>query len=173
MRVLGELMDRLVSSVTLYLNAQIAAGAQAVQLFDSWVGTLGPPDYRRYVLPYVSQIIAGLTPGVPVIHFAAGNPALLPLVAEAGSRVIGVDWRIDLEVAWQQLGYDRAVQGNLDPAVLLAEPAEIRRRAEADFGERGGPPRAHLQPRPRHPAEHAGRKRAGSDRRGPLLARAG
>ena len=75
------------------------------------------------------EIIAGITPGVPVIHFAAGNPALLPLVTSAGSRVVGIDWRIELAAAWQQVGYDRAVQGNLDPAVLLAEPAEVRRQA--------------------------------------------
>ncbi len=123
------LMSKLSAAVTRYLNAQIAAGAQAVQLFDSWVGTLGPADYRRYVLPFTSQIIAGVTPGVPLIHFAAGNPALLPLVAEAGSSVIGIDWRVDLDVAWQQVGHDKAVQGNLDPAVLLGDRGEIRRRA--------------------------------------------
>ena len=113
------LMGRLAQRSRSISNAQIAAGAQAVQLFDSWVGTLGPEDYRRYVLPFTRQIIAGVTPGVPVIHFAAGNPALLPLVAEAGSEVIGIDWRIDLAAAWQTVGHDRAVQGNLDPAVLL------------------------------------------------------
>jgi uroporphyrinogen decarboxylase len=123
------LMGKLSGSVTRYLNAQIAAGAQAVQLFDSWVGTLGPADYRRYVLPFTSQIIAGITPGVPVIHFAAGNPALLPLAAEAGSSVVGIDWRVDLDVAWEQVGHDKAVQGNLDPAVLLGQRGEIRRRA--------------------------------------------
>ncbi len=123
------LMGKLSAAVTRYLNAQIAAGAQAVQLFDSWVGTLSPADYRRYVLPFTREIIASITPGVPLIHFAAGNPALLPLVAEAGSSVIGIDWRIDLDVAWQQVGHDRAVQGNLDPAVLLGERSEIRRRA--------------------------------------------
>ncbi len=124
------LLGKLAQSVTLYLNAQIAAGAQAVQLFDSWVGTLGPEDYRRYVLPFTREIIAGVTPGVPVIHFAAGNPALLPLVAEAGSEVIGIDWRIDLAAAWQTVGHDRAVQGNLDPALLLGPPERIRRRAQ-------------------------------------------
>ena len=116
-----ELMERLSRSITRYLNAQIAAGAQAVQLFDSWVGCLAPADYRQYVLPYVRSIADGLTPGAPVIHFGTGNPALLPLMAEAGGDVIGVDWRIDLDDAWQTVGHDRAVQGNLDPTVLLAD----------------------------------------------------
>ncbi len=124
-----SLMGKLSGAVIRYLNAQIAAGAQAVQLFDSWVGTLGPADYRRYVLPFMQEIIASLAPGVPVIHFAAGNPALLPLAAEAGSSVMGIDWRVDLDQAWQQVGHDKAVQGNLDPAVLLADRGEIRRRA--------------------------------------------
>jgi uroporphyrinogen decarboxylase len=124
-----ELMSRLARAVTLYLNAQIAAGAEAVQLFDSWVGTLGPDDYRRSVLPYTRAVIDGLTPGVPVIHFAAGNPALLPLVAEAGGDVIGIDWRIGLDAAWDLVGSDRAVQGNLDPAVLMAGRDEILHRA--------------------------------------------
>ena len=83
---------------------------------------LGPDDYRRYVLPLQrGRLIAGLTPGVPVIHFATGNPALLPLLAEAGGEVIGIDWRIDLDEAWQHVGHDKAVQGNLDPTVLLAD----------------------------------------------------
>lgn len=135
-----ELMQRLARAITRYLNAQIAAGAQCVQLFDSWVGCLGPDDYRRYVLPYVQQIIAGLTPGVPAINFATGNPALIPLLAEGGSSVVGVDWRVRLDEAWQTIGYDRAVQGNLDPAVLLAGRAEIRRRVQDILDQAGGRP---------------------------------
>jgi len=123
------LLQRLSRSVARYLNAQIAAGAQVVQLFDSWVGCLGPADYRRYVLPHTQSIFAALPQDVPAIHFAAGNPALLSPVAEAGGEVIGIDWRIDLDVAWQSVGYDRAVQGNLDPLVLLADAKEIRHRA--------------------------------------------
>jgi uroporphyrinogen decarboxylase len=125
-----SLMERFVRAITKYLNAQIAAGAQCVQLFDSWVGCLGPDDYRRYVLPYVQQIIDGITPSVPVINFATGNPSLLPLLSEAGGAVIGVDWRVRLDDAWKTIGYDKAVQGNLDPTVLLADRAEIRRRAK-------------------------------------------
>lgn len=122
------LLEKLARAITRYLNDQIAAGAQAVQLFDSWVGCLGPDDYKRYVLPVMQQIFAGLKPGVPVINFGTGNPALLPLYAQGGGSVIGVDWRVRLDDAWRTIGYDRAVQGNLDPTVLLAPPDEIRRR---------------------------------------------
>jgi uroporphyrinogen decarboxylase len=123
------LLGRLVRAVTHYLNGQLAAGAQTVQLFDSWVGCLSPADYRRYVLPFNQAVLAGLPAGVPAIHFATGNPALLPLMAEAGGAVVGVDWRVELDVAWQQVGTTRSVQGNLDPAVLLADRVEIRRQA--------------------------------------------
>jgi uroporphyrinogen decarboxylase len=134
------LMERLARSITRYLNGQIAAGAQCVQLFDSWVGCLGPDDYRRYVLPYLQQIIAGVTPGVPVINFATGNPALLPLLKEAGGQVIGIDWRVRLDEAWQTVGHDRSVQGNLDPLVLLAGRDEIRRRAKEVLDQAAGRP---------------------------------
>jgi len=136
----NELIGRLTRSVVRYLNAQIAAGAQAVQLFDSWVGCLSPADYREYVLPHVQQIAAGLTPGVPLIHFATGNPALLPLLAEAGGDVVGVDWRIDIADAWQAIGEDRAIQGNLDPLVLLADRNTINRRAIEILDAIGGRP---------------------------------
>jgi len=134
------LMERFVRAVTSYLNAQIAAGAQCVQLFDSWAGCLGPADYRRYVLPYVRQIVSSIVPGVPVINFATGNPALLPLLAAAGSAVVGVDWRIGLKEAWEIVGHDRAVQGNLDPTALLADEEEIVRRAESILDEAAGRP---------------------------------
>ncbi len=134
------LMELFVRAITRYLNAQIAAGAQCVQLFDSWVGCLGPDDYRRYVLPYVKQIIAGLTPGIPVINFATGNPALLPQLAEAGSAVVGVDWRVRLDDAWQTIGHHKAIQGNLDPTVLLADPAMIRTRAREVLQQAAGRP---------------------------------
>ncbi len=134
------LMERLARAITRYLNGQIDAGAQCVQLFDSWVGCLGPDDYRRGVLPYMRQIIAGLTPGVPVINFGTGNPALLPLLAEAGGAVIGIDWRVRLDDAWRTVGHDRAVQGNLDPCVLLAGRDEIRRRAQEVLDQAGGRP---------------------------------
>ena len=125
-----SLMDRFVRAITIYLNAQIAAGAQCVQIFDSWAGCLGVEDYRTYVLPYIQRIIAGISPGVPVINFATGNPALLPLLAEGGSAVVGIDWRARLDEAWQTVGHNKAVQGNLDPGVLLADRDQIRARAK-------------------------------------------
>ncbi len=135
-----ELMERLARSIARYLNAQIAAGAQAVQLFDSWVGCLSPADYRQYVLPYVRMIAADLTPGAPLIHFGTGNPSLLPLMAEAGGDVIGVDWRVDLADAWRTVGYDRAVQGNLDPVVLLGDRETIFTQAGAVLDAAAGRP---------------------------------
>jgi uroporphyrinogen decarboxylase len=134
------LMERLARSIGRYLNGQIAAGAQCVQLFDSWVGCLGVDDYRQYVLPYVKQIIDSIVPGVPMINFATGNPALLPLLSEAGGQVIGIDWRVRLDEAWTMVGHDRAVQGNLDPLVLLANKAEIRRRAKQVLDQAAGRP---------------------------------
>lgn len=134
------LMGRLARSVTRYLNAQLAAGAQAVQLFDSWAGCLGTDDYREFVLPHTRAIAEGITPGAPLINFATGNPALLPLLAEAGGAVIGVDWRVRLDDAWSTIGYDKGVQGNLDPLVLLATPDVIRRRAADVLRQAGGRP---------------------------------
>jgi uroporphyrinogen decarboxylase len=134
------LLGRLARSVIVYVNAQIAAGAQAVQLFDSWVGTLGPNDYRTYVLPFVKQVVAGILPGVPVISFSTGNPQLIPLMAESGAAVIGVDWRVRLDDAWRMIGFDRAIQGNLDPMSLLADKTELRRRATDILEQAGGRP---------------------------------
>jgi len=124
------LMERFQRAVTNYLNAQIDAGAQCVQLFDSWAGSLSPQDYRQYVLPYVQRIIKDLPPTVPVINFATGNPALLPLLAETDCAVVGVDWRIGLADAWREIGHQKAVQGNLDPTILLSDPEEIRRHVQ-------------------------------------------
>ena len=135
-----SLMERLARAITIYLNGQIANGAQAVQIFDSWAGCLGPEDYRKYVLPYVQQVISGLKPGVPVINFATGNPALLPLLADTEAAVIGVDWRSQLDHAWQTTGFNRAVQGNLEPAVLLTDIDTIRERAQRVLNQAGGRP---------------------------------
>ncbi|MCG8648721.1 MAG: uroporphyrinogen decarboxylase [Pirellulales bacterium] len=126
----SALMDKLSAAIIVYLNQQIAAGAQCVQLFDSWAGCLSPEDYTQHVLPWMKQIIAGILPGVPVINFATGNPELLPLLRGDRRTVVGVDWRIPLDVAWQRIGHDCSVQGNLDPSVLLAEPDVIRQRAD-------------------------------------------
>lgn len=136
----SELMGRLSRAIILYLNAQIEAGAQVVQLFDSWVGCLGVDDYRRYVLPHSRAVIEGVKSGVPLIHFGTGNPALLPLQSQAGGDVIGADWRVRLDDAWEAIGPDRAIQGNLDPVVLLSNPAEIRRRAGEILDQAAGRP---------------------------------
>lgn len=126
-----RLMDKLARVVTGYLRRQIRAGAQAIQLFDSWVGCLSPSDYAEYVLPHVQLIFEGLKQEqVPLIHFGTGTATLLKLMRDAGGDVIGVDWRVNLDDAWARLGHDVAIQGNLDPVVLFAPLHEIERRAE-------------------------------------------
>ena len=119
-----RLMEKLAEVLIRYLNAQVKAGAQALQLFDSWVGCLSPTDYERYVLPYSKKVIEGVDKRVPVIHFATTSSTLLERMKQAGGDVIGVDWRVDLGEAWSRIGYDVAVQGNLDPVVLLG-PADL------------------------------------------------
>ena len=121
------LMERLSALTARYLRGQIAAGADAVQLFDSWVGCLAPDAYRRYVLPYSHRVFEALPADVPAIHFGTGTAGLLEAMRDAGGQVIGLDWRVDLAAAWARLGAGVGVQGNLDPAVLLTTPAEIRR----------------------------------------------
>ena len=123
------LMELLVTSVAGYLRAQIDAGCQAVQIFDSWAGALSPADYRKYVLPYLSALIAALPAETPVISFLTGNPALIPVQAEAGGSVIGLDWRCDLVKTWDAIGSDFAVQGNLDPILLFADQSVLLERA--------------------------------------------
>ncbi len=133
------LLDKIARVTVAYLNGQIAAGVQAVQLFDSWVGCLTPDDYRRFVLPHTRAVIAGLTPGVPVIHFGTQTSGFLASMKEAGGGVIGLDWRVDLMDAWDSLG-EVAVMGNLDPAVLFAPRAEIRQRVRELLARVGGRP---------------------------------
>jgi len=123
-----------------YLNAQVEAGAQAVQLFDSWVGALGPDDYREYVLPHTRNVIAGVTTGVPVIHFGTGTAALLELMREAGGDVIGLDWRVRLDEAWTRIGHDRGVMGNLDPVALFANRDQLLAQAKSILEQAGGRP---------------------------------
>jgi uroporphyrinogen decarboxylase len=134
----NALMSKLAEVVRLYLRAQIEAGAQCVQLFDSWVGQLGPDDYREYVMPHVSHILKDVQKaGVPVIHFGTGTSTLLALQKEAGGTVIGVDWRLPMDDARKLLGHDVALQGNLDPTTLFAPPAVFEARA-ADVLRRSG-----------------------------------
>lgn len=121
----GLLMEKIAEVILLFLRAQAEAGCQVLQLFDSWAGVLSPMDYRRYVLPYTKRVIDGLQGKAPLIHFATSTAGVLELMASAGGDVIGVDWRIDLGEAWKRVGYDRGIQGNLDPALLLAPRALI------------------------------------------------
>jgi uroporphyrinogen decarboxylase len=134
------LLERLVSSTALYLNAQVAAGAQALQIFDSWVGTLGPHDYARFVQPHMTSLFALLDPSIPVIHFGTGTATLLELERDAGGSVIGLDWRVELDQAWRRLGENVAVQGNLDPVVLLGPREEIAYQTRRILAQAGGRP---------------------------------
>jgi len=136
-----ELLRRLAELVGAYLAAQAGAGARALQLFDSWVGCLSPADYTSYVLPHSQRALAlAAAAGVPVIHFGTDTATLLAEFARAGGDVIGVDWRIPLDVAWERIGADRAIQGNLDPAALLAPTAELERRVRDVLARAAGRP---------------------------------
>lgn len=123
-----NLMGRLAQAVAEYLNGQIAAGAEAVQLFDSWAGCLSPMDYETFVLPYTRAAIQAITPGVPIINFSTGTSGALKHIRAAGGDVIGLDWRVNLDEGWAAVGHDVAVQGNLDPVALFASPKEIKNR---------------------------------------------
>ena len=151
----NALMERIVRASGDYLNGQIEAGAQAVQVFDSWVGCVDEQEYRRFVLPHTQSLIRAVSSGTPVIHFAPKNvqtkrghsafsekesPLFLKAVREAGGDVIGLDWRVNLAEAWASIGYDAGVQGNLDPNVLLASPDEIRHQAKAILDQAAGRP---------------------------------
>jgi len=136
-----QLMDKFARVITGYLRRQIKAGAQAIQLFDSWVGCLSVGDYVEYVMPHVQLIFEGLKrEGVPMIHFGTGTSAMLRQMRAAGGDVIGVDWRIHLDEAWATVGHDVAVQGNLDPLTLFAPLHEIERRVEDILRRAGGRP---------------------------------
>ena len=132
------LMEHLARNLAKYINGQIAAGVQAVQVFDTWVGCLGPADYREYVLPYTSLMMQEITPGVPIIHFGTGTAMLLEAMRDAGGDIIGLDWRVELDEAWARLGDTVGVQGNLDPIVLYAHPDYIRGRVERILDQAAG-----------------------------------
>lgn len=135
-----RLMERLAKVIAEYLNCQIAAGAQAVQIFDSWAGCLTPADYEHYVQPYTKAVIDAVTPGVPVINFSTGTTGLLKNIRAAGGDVIGLDWRVHLDEGWAAVGHDVAVQGNLDPVALFASPKEIRARVAEILRRAAGRP---------------------------------
>jgi uroporphyrinogen decarboxylase len=138
------LLDRLVDLAVASLRSQVTAGARALQLFDSWAGALAPPVYEKYVLPASRRVfdeVADL--GVPRIHFGVGTGEILPLMASAGADVVGVDWRVPLDVARQRLGPDTVLQGNLDPAVCLA-PIGVVDTAVADILRRNADHPGHV-----------------------------
>jgi len=138
------LMERLSEIALAFLRVQVEAGASAVQLFDSWVGAVGPADYREFVLPHTSRIFAGLADlDVPRIHFGVGTGELLGLLGEAGADVVGVDWRVPLDEAALRVGVGKALQGNLDPAVLLA-PWEVVARRARDVLDKGRVAEGHV-----------------------------
>jgi len=139
--VWDELMAKLVDVLAEYSIEQVRAGADVIQVFDSWVGCLGVEDYRSYVLPHVTKLVQRLqTTGAPVIYFGTETATLLPYMKETGAEIIGVDWRVPLDDAWKNLGYAGAVQGNLDPALLFADQKLLRERAYAVLDRAGGRP---------------------------------
>ncbi len=133
------LMEKLSDAVAVYLQAQVRAGCQVLQIFDSWVGCLSPAVYREYVFPHMRSLFLRLPEGVPVIHFGTGNATLIALMQQAGGDVIGLDWRMPISETWSQLG-TVAVQGNLDPVLLFAEPKVFLGEAERILREVGGRP---------------------------------
>ena len=132
------LMDKLADTFTTYLRAKVEAGADVIQLFDSWVGTLSAADYDEFVAPYSARVLSSVD--VPTIHFGTGTTHLLPAMAAAGGDVIGLDWRIPIDRGWEIVGPNRGVQGNLDPAVLLAPWERIEAETRAILGRAGGRP---------------------------------
>ncbi len=135
------LMERLTSIMITYLQAKAAAGVDALQLFDSWIGALGTQDYETYVRPYTRRIFAALAPtGLPFIHFGTNTATLLDQMKDDGGSVLGVDWRVPLDVAWDRIGHDKGIQGNLDPAMLLAPRATLEAGAEDVLRRAAGRP---------------------------------
>lgn len=135
-----SLMSTISRALVKYLNAQVDAGADAVQLFDSWVGCLSPDDYREFVLPHTRSVIEGVKSGVPVVHFGTGTATLLQLMSEAGGDVVGLDWRVPLDEGWEKIGKEKAVMGNLDPVSLFSTPKIIRSQVKKILGHAGGRP---------------------------------
>lgn len=135
----SALMTKLTDGIIGYLNAQIEAGAQAVQIFDSWIGALSAYDYDRFVKPHMTRLFAALDKSVPVIHFGTGNPALYPSMKEAGGDVLGVDWRVDLGEQRKLLG-DIPIMGNMDPNYLIGPKSELEAAAQRVLDSAGGKP---------------------------------
>ena len=138
------LMTKVADVLVDYLKMQVKAGAQTLQVFDSWVGCLNPGDYQTYILPHTRRVFDGLKDaGVPVINFSTGTSSMLPLIREAGGDVMGFDWRIHLDDAWQQIGHGTPIQGNLDPNILFA-PIPVIREKVNDILKRAGGRAGHI-----------------------------
>ena len=137
----NELMRKLVSVTAEYSAEQVHAGADTIQIFDSWVGCLSVDDYRRYVLPHATDLVRRLQKtGVPILYFGTDSATLLPSMKETGAEVVGLDWRIPLDAGWQSLGFQGAVQGNLDPVLLFADWKVLKPRAEDILRRAAGRP---------------------------------
>lgn len=138
----SKLLDKITTTIIDYLKMQLEEGADAVQVFDSWIGALSPEDFKRYALPYLKRIFEELKGyGKPLIYFGTMTAGYFDLIKDVGSHAVGVDWRIDIDKAWEMVGFDKAVQGNLDPIVLYAEPQVIKNHAEfilLKVGKRNG-----------------------------------
>jgi uroporphyrinogen decarboxylase len=135
------LMTKVADVLVDYLKMQVRAGAQALQIFDSWVGCLSPGDYQKYILPHTRRVFDGLKDaGVPVINFSTGTSSMLPLIHEAGGDAMGFDWRIHLDEAWRQIGHDTPIQGNLDPNILFAPIPVIKEKVHDILRRAGGCP---------------------------------
>lgn len=136
----NSLMMKLTNATAVYLNHQISAGADAVQIFDSWVGCLSPDDYSEYVLPHMKKLVSMIEGDVPVILFGTDTATLLGHMTDTGCDVIGVDWRIDIEDAWRSIGYETAIQGNLDPLCLLSTQSYVKNEAKKILDKTAGIP---------------------------------
>jgi uroporphyrinogen decarboxylase len=134
------LMGKISEVLIRYLNAQIRSGVQAIQIFDSWVGCLSPGDYEAYAFPFSKKVMDGVRGSVPLIHFATSSSTLLELMKRAGGNVIGVDWRVNIGEAWARLGYDVAIQGNLDPVILCGPVGLIEKEVKKILDTVGGRP---------------------------------
>ncbi len=135
-----KLMAKITDTVIVYMKAQIDAGVDALQLFDSWAGCLGPDDYKEYALPYTKKVIEAVSGPVPFINFSTNTGTYLDIIKQAGGDVIGVDWKVRLDEAWDVLGHDKAIQGNIDPVLLFGPVSTMRKRVKEILSQAGGRP---------------------------------
>jgi uroporphyrinogen-III decarboxylase len=161
-------MGKIVDVLAPFAIMQVASGARAIQVFDSWVGALAADDYVRFAQPYSRALIERIkSTGVPVIHFGTGASGYFRELHAAGGDVMGCDWRINIDQAWMDISYRSAIQGNLDPVALFAPLPELRNQGARSAAAHGHAPRPHLQSRPRHSAGNSGGEREGRGADGP------